>query len=361
MIGAAARISQIVFRKSPVYNLPHRMFLQHSTDTPFTDDDEDDQEEASDTLLFFKKETNTKNKCKHHFMFASITLIAGILTSFLTISGGLLLMGANVGWIQYMRYYIKDPSTYVNAILACAFLWCAYLFGLCTLYKTLKLHPYDYLNRHQPVTAESKRRTIITANTTSDDDEERREWNYFYEEPTDIPLTASTPYHTNVFDNNTTATMTESDQRTLRPSEYRAKRRSLLLATNNTSASSMVINTTKNRSSFGAVGGILPDEIIANNPVSPLRKSWLSSDSSSSGMGYYSGSSAPNSPPLDSNLPYASISSTLPHSYVYRKQRERSNSEASYYLDKEDEEARFVHKTKSGKRKDRLQNVKRRS
>ncbi len=151
-------------------------------------------------------------------------------------------------------------------------------------------------------------------------------------------------------------------EKTIRPSEYRAKRRSLLIQ------SPISLNNTRARSSssFG-VGGVLPDEIIqlqkTQTPVdSTFRRSWISSGSS---VGYYSGSidsSAPNSPNSDGQRPYSSISSTLPQGggniYQQRQHTRRNSANESSFdecngIDNDDNRRRSVHKTESGKRKER--------
>lgn len=417
IIGAIARLTQIIFRKSPADNLPHRMFQQNTDTTNAIDIDEDEDLDQDDK--------EQQNKCKHRFIFASITLVTGLLASLMSICGGILFMGANIGWINYMRYYIQDPSTYVNITVAVAFLWSAYIFGLCTIYKNLKtknaIHQYEYMELENNATSS----TDLPLMRNYDD--ERREWS--------MPLAAPKNINSCNTQNGTSAIMTatssppsdfilatspikisdindiidsplpqqhktsfEADfpqkpqlesiitvEKTIRPSEYRAKRRSLLIQSplptnNNTNSNS---KRARSSSSFG-VGGVLPDEIVklSRTPTatdSSFRRSWLSSTSSSSvggSGGYYSGSnmdsSAPNSPSLLDQRPYSSISSTLPQGgayYQHHNQQERRNSvnEAPfdeytnspfeghdiYSIVDDGENRRSVHKTESGKRKER--------
>jgi hypothetical protein len=418
IIGAIARLTQIVFRKSPVDNLPHRMFQQNTDTTNAIDIDEDEDLDQNDK--------EQQNKCKHKFIFASITLVTGLLASLMSICGGILFMGANIGWINYMRYYIQDPSTYVNITVAVAFLWSAYIFGFCTIYKNLKtknaIHQYEYMELENNATSSTDLPLLRNY------DDERREWS--------MPLTAPKNINSCNTQNNTSAIMTatslppndfalatspikisdlsdiidpplpqqhktsfETDfsqkpqlesiitlEKTIRPSEYRAKRRSLLIQSplptnNNTNSNS---KRARSSSSFG-VGGVLPDEIVqlSRTPTatdSSFRRSWLSSTSSSSvggSGGYYSGSnmdsSAPNSPLLLDQRPYSSISSTLPQGDAYYQhhhhQQVRRNSvnevpfdeytnspfegHSIYSIVDDGENRRSVHKTESGKRKER--------
>lgn len=285
MIGAITRITQIIFRKSPVDNLPHRMFQQNADTTDILVDDDEEEGGREEEINTTK---DTAPKCKHRMIFATITLLSGLFTSFLAVGGGILFSGASIGWLRYMRYYIEDPSTYVNMTLAVAFLWCAYIFGLCTIYKNLKtrnaIHQYEYLELENQVST-----TSIVNNHSSHDTSENSN--------TDSHLLLQQEYIASPISSPTTVNMeaiipkmetTQTSEKTIRPSEYRAKRRSLLIQPN------VKLNNVK-RSSTHGVGGILPDEIVQYDP----RKSWLSSGSSS--VGYYSGSnldsSAPNSPP----------------------------------------------------------------
>lgn len=373
IFGAIARLTQIVFRKSPADNLPHRMFQQNTDTTNTLDEDEEEEDLAKEP------------KCKHRFIFASITLVAGLLASLSSISGGLLFMGANIGWIRYMRFYIQEPSTYVNLTVAVAFLWSAYVFGFCTIYKNLKtknaIHEYEYLQ--------------LENTTNYPEDEEQREWSAPITVQTHLPpsefvmscspsdLTPSTiPQSTMTENDHTKPQPLESTitlEKTIRPSEYRAKRRSLMVQS---PVPGLYGNSNNKRarssSSFG-VGGVLPDEIVqlSKVPTSTDRRSWISSGSSSS-VGYYSpsiDSSAPNSPPLlENQRPHSSISYTLPQGDMYNphQQHVRSNSangtnfdeyvvpstqhpfeDEIYSIIDDGERRRSVHKTESGKRKER--------
>ncbi|CAO3646881.1 unnamed protein product [Mucor hiemalis] len=366
IIGAVARLTQIIFRKSPAENLPHRMF-QQNTDTTLEIDDEDEEEIPS-----FKDNLN-QQKCKHTFIFATITLISGLLASLFAICGGFLFMGANIGWIRYMRYYIEDPSTYVNITVAISFLWSVYVFGLCTLYKNLKaknaLHQYEYLElNHNPSTS----MTDLPLRHHYFEREEEREWPMSaLSHPPPNTVTTSTSAilradsppplqyqhpHQPEYTMSTSPTMLTPDttiplsyassppsetttitlEKTIRPSEYRAKRRSLLIHSPVPNSAIMNTNTRARSSSGFGVGGVLPDEIIqlqkTPTPVdSTFRRSWLSSGSS---VGYYSGSadssSAPNSPNFDQQRPRSLISSALPPQHPPRRSSVNESSFNDY-------------------------------
>lgn len=419
IIGAIARLTQIIFRKSPAENLPHRMF-QQNTDTTLEIDD-DDEEEAAAAF----KDNLHQHKCKHTFIFATVTLIFGLLASLLAICGGFLFMGANIGWIRYMRYYIEDPSTYVNVTLAVSFLWCVYVFGLCTLYKTLKaknaLHQYEYLelnhnpsnsmtelplrhhhHHHQHFEREEEREwslaavshppsnTVTTTTATNSAilradsppslQYHQSEYTTISTSPTMMATDLTTPLSYTTSSPPTEST-TITLEKTIRPSEYRAKRRSLLIQSPVPTSVVMNPNARARSSSGFGVGGVLPDEIIqlqkTPTPVDPtFRRSWLSSGSS---VGYYSGnsvdsSSAPNSPNCDQQQrPHSLISSTLPPQYstttaaaAAAAVRRSSMNESSFseysnnhgleqviLSDDSTGRRRSVHKTESGKRKER--------
>ncbi|KAI9267441.1 hypothetical protein BY458DRAFT_511792 [Sporodiniella umbellata] len=307
MVGSLSRCIQIAFRKSPSENLPRRMLQEHN----LIQNEEFDTEDEDIGL------DNSKNKkCKHQTVFASTTLISGLLTSILSISAGILFMGSNVGWIRYMRYYIESPSLYINVVLALAFLWASYIFGLCTIYKKLKTRnktqsQYEYLELNN--TSANRMSTLPT--TISDTIHNStaistlRTSNILNSSPVFSPI--DLPQHS--------PTMAEQEpthyEKTIRPSEYRAKRRSLLFQ--NPSNGEQVITRPKSTTSIGSV---IPDEVM-NNDFN--RRSWVSS----SGSSYSSG---PNSP-----------------SFEHKTIRENLKD----YMD--EERRRSVHKTNSGKRKER--------
>jgi hypothetical protein len=371
IIGAIARLTQIIFRKSPADNLPHRMFFSQNTldstveDIDLDYDDEEEEEEEEDLTT---KDGLQQKRCRHKFIFATITLVSGLTSSILSICAGILFMGSNMGWIRYMKYYIQDPSTYINITVAVAFLWSAYVFGLCTIYKNLKalkaIHQYEYLELENNAGSSAEARyfedwtsaplqtpqaqapiistTIpLTTNTSTvimmSTNSSPPNHDYPINSPTEILNSPPIPYYQPPPVQQETTT-----EKAIRPSEYRAKRRSLLVQ------SPILNNNSRPRSSsnFAGVGGILPDEIINLQKISTTtdRRSWLSSGSSSID------SSAPNSPSFDQQKPFASISSTLPIG-LSQKQPVRRNSVGFAVVDgSADYEGRtrsVLHKTKS--------------
>ncbi|OBZ83858.1 Protein YTP1 [Choanephora cucurbitarum] len=291
IVGAICRLTQIVFRKSPADSLPHPMFQQNTDTTQLLAEDEDEDE--------LDKHKQQK-KCKHRFMFASVTLVMGILASLLSVCSGILLMGANVGWIRYMRFYIQDPITYINISLAAAFLWSAYVFGLCTVYKNLKtrnaIHQYEYMQLENPNSINTM--TITNATSASslyphDESDSSRQWihvNTHHPQhaivamPTPSPtvseqLSVSSP--TEAIPHELSIQTKQSETKpseTIRPSEYRAKRRSLLVQSPVAQVSSPM--TRARSSSMYGVGGVLPDEFVIRTDA---RRSWRSSASSTLG------------------------------------------------------------------------------
>ncbi|KAI8345369.1 hypothetical protein BD560DRAFT_411652 [Blakeslea trispora] len=319
MIGAMCRLTQIVFRKSPADSLPHHMFQQNADTANLLD--EDDEEEA---VVDEPKQTHQK-KCKHRFIFASLTLVSGILASLLSVCSGILLMGANVGWIRYMRFYIEDSTTYVNISLAAAFLWSAYVFGLCTAYKNLKkrnaIHQYEYMQLENPVhhthslyphdESESRQQwihvntnlpqhSVVTMSTTSPTLSEHP----LVSSPT--MAAAETIPFSNELSIQTRPPETIPNEKTIRPSEYRAKRRSLLVQSPVAQANAPM--TRARSSSMYGVGGVLPDEFVLKAATdASARRSWRSSASST--LGSASIESIPNSPTSDSHFKVFSNSS----------------------------------------------------
>ncbi|KAI8984760.1 hypothetical protein BDF20DRAFT_407714 [Mycotypha africana] len=362
-IGAAtSRIIQIAFRKSPSENIPQQLLSQQSF---YEDDDkdmlEDEEEEFTTAEAAFARnhkdvlgKTHRKNKCRHTVVCASITIVFGLLASILTICSGILLIGSTQGWINHIRYYISDPSTYINVMLAISFIWSAYISGLCTLYKYIKrrnkLSEYEYLelsttpkgtsiapydSSHHvyqlkdqtgllPLASLSSYRPIDQSNS-----DERREQHcsmtgYSLTNDTKVPsnimpgssdpscidilpsvdttadsprskqhiltstpTTQSTkvkrpkvdriitavsgaPFYLPTISNSTSP---QTSVRTMRPSEYRAKRRSLLLQSpsiNSPAASNAIFNynntnetsTAAGDKRFSGVGGVIPDEVF---------------------------------------------------------------------------------------------------
>lgn len=301
IVGSMTRLIQIIFRKSPTENLPRSMLREHHLiqDEEVLDIEDDD----------LNLDNSKQKRCKHRSIFASITLVSGLLASILSISAGILFMGANTGWLGYMQYYIKDPSLYINITLAFAFLWLSYIFGLCTIYRRLKsknaiLEQYEYLELSSAQTErmqEQQQPMTITTHTP-----------ILSSPPVFSPIDVIAQRSPIVEQEHTT-----QHEKTMRPSEYRAKRRSLLVQS---PTYETVVTSIRPKSSvtFG-VGGVLPDEVIVHDN----RRSWVSS----SGSSYSSGSNSP--------------------SFEHRARRDSLNE----LMDEEGR--RSVHKTNSGKRKER--------
>ncbi|KAI7899103.1 uncharacterized protein BX663DRAFT_522297 [Cokeromyces recurvatus] len=211
---------QIIFRKSPADNLPHRMFQPHTDTTNLIDDDDDDNDNTLlSTPSHYQRNVDTR-----------------LLASLLSICGGILLMGSNVGWIRYMRFYIKDPSTYVNLILAAAFLWSTYVFLLCTIYKKFKSKKCNSSYEYIELNNSEERQQHSNINNNNNDVERKSS------SVDSIPsLSSTTTTNNNHHPITLSPTLLPSSSNTLpsttktiRPSEYRAKRRSLLLTQNST-------------------------------------------------------------------------------------------------------------------------------
>ncbi|KAI8069823.1 uncharacterized protein B0P05DRAFT_589286 [Gilbertella persicaria] len=308
IVGAIARLTQIVFRKSPADNLPHRMFQQNTDTTNMLEEEEEEEKDAKSP------------KCKHKFIFVSITLVTGLLAALLAICSGILLMGANIGWIRYMRFYIQDPATYVNITCAVAFLWSAYVFGLCSIYKNLKtrnaIREYEYLELEN----------TTDYNRYPEHDEP---WMHVPISPTTTLSPTMSPI---IIPSHDLPTKPDAEK-TIRPSQYRAKRRSLLVQTPTTTP----VTRTRSSSMYG-VGGVLPDEYAVKPTVDPsFRRSWRSSTSST--LGSASMDSGPNSPSFTEQQQLKAFSI--------------SSQEEDNYPSDHTEHQRSVHKTESGKRKER--------
>ncbi|KAI8992553.1 hypothetical protein BDB01DRAFT_697201, partial [Pilobolus umbonatus] len=186
IVGSIARLFQIMFRKTPTEDLPHLLFQK---DIIVGDEDEDEE-------------------CDIH-----------------------------------------DPSTYVNITLAVAFLWSSYVFGLCTLYRTLQensaKHNYEYLelnsvNIDLPTTSDRTHWTssVSTPHSNYINISQPNTYNNItlssspveYTSPTLLPTEIpGHPVTPRPEDNHPTLTKLPEMEKTIRPSEYRAKRRSLLI------------------------------------------------------------------------------------------------------------------------------------
>ncbi|CAO3589424.1 unnamed protein product [Absidia cylindrospora] len=291
IIGSVARLIQIMFRKSAADNLP-RLYSRASGDSGGSCDDIDgDEETCVDDLDIGKRRENDYEltyrqltgmnvistptiSCKHQSIYASITMVCGILSCFMAISGGFLCIGTIADWVETMRYYISDPSTYVNTLLATSFLWTAYLLALCSLYKSsTNSTGLDYLD---VATADYSELPISFTKSPSPPDNYYDSY-HMASTMTPSPSSASSTSQTTqqqqtTFNSIPSAPPLSNSCSTgsaavssppMRPSQYRAKRRSLLISTsmqNNNQDNIRAIRTSSTSSSIG-VGGILPDEV----------------------------------------------------------------------------------------------------
>lgn len=338
LLGALTRTVQIIFRKSPVENLPQLM--ARASGTPLADEEEDDANDAygrpGDYTATYRQLTGQSPPCKHQPIFASITLVSGLLTAFLAMACGILFMGANVQWMDHVRYYMTDPATYVNLTLALTFLWASYLFALCTVYKRLRplsAAYYEYLG-------------MAELETPLEASFEDREIAQRYEQQRDLRRTRSLPSRRGV-----------EEPPPMRPSQYRAKRRSLLVQSpQQQQQQQQPHDYTKSRSrSSSGVGGVLPDAVADYT----LRRSWLSNGSATSAGSVQSFASVNSS--ASSSLPLAANASQSPTSDAHRRTVLFSDEPA--VLIEEDrpqeqhpdeyDDGSSVRKTESGRRKER--------
>ncbi|KAI8336546.1 hypothetical protein BC941DRAFT_471088 [Chlamydoabsidia padenii] len=332
MIGSMARFTQIIFRKSTADNLPRLYSRASGVSGGHCDDDgdgDDDTVGADKLDIGQQRATNyestyrqligitSASSCKHQSVYASITLVCGLLYCFATIASGFFFMGTIVEWVEIMRYYINDPSTYVNVLLSITFLWTFYLLAMCSLYKsgTKSCPNYDYLDLatgeycELPVYTKPSAPSTTYYNTSNNTHTAQTSKTSLTASPYDhmqhssnfapvslssltstkaqhhvsAPLSASTyngssappPSSSSSSTSSTSSsTSTPTSPQPMRPSQYRAKRRSLLIATgvqNNSNQDRA--QRTLSASSFISVGGVLPDEVSIHGDfysVSPI-------------------------------------------------------------------------------------------
>ncbi|KAI9275955.1 hypothetical protein BDA99DRAFT_496964, partial [Phascolomyces articulosus] len=315
IIGSVARILQIMFRKSPADNLP-RLIAHASSNNRDTienaddldDDDENEHDEESGgradayRQLTGQLSLNNGSSCKHKWIFASITIICGLLATFLAMAVGILFMGANVQWVGHVRNYVDDPSTYVNVTLAVTFLWITYVFIMCTIYRNIRpisSSYYEYLGL-------SDMESVATSSNESNSPptpqlgESHEMVAQRYEEQRQLNRARSLPARRGV-----------EEPPAMRPSQYRAKRRSLLIQSpqqqpqqhsNPFHQDPTFVKKQRARSSsgFSGVGGVLPDDIHDTNDI---RRSWISNASATSpGSATSFASSASSPPPLSADI-----------------------------------------------------------
>ncbi|KAG0192947.1 hypothetical protein DFQ28_006978 [Apophysomyces sp. BC1034] len=351
VIGAIARVIQIVFRKSPTDNLPQLLCYRYPGYEANEDEEEDEEELQTmeqgrgsshyhHQSAYQRLTGQSPPPCKHKSVFASITVICGLLASLMSMACGILFMGTNVGWIRHVRYYIEDPAMYVNMIMAATFLWACYVFVLCTIYKTTRAATdYDYLRLDSLdcVTMPPPPPRVASSPSTTD----LLSHNQRYEERRDLHRTRSLPAKQDK--SHYQQQKQQQQPPPMRPSQYRAKRRSLLVQsptdTPLSSTNNHVQRIQSSSFSFG-VGGILPDDI------KDIRQSWLSNGSATS-----ADSSSTSSGNLGGGCRSSRSSSSSCTSSLMKNQKSALFSEepAQFFADDE------LRKTESGRRKERKQ------
>lgn len=191
MGGAAARIIQVVFRA------PASLSSQGDKVVSATDDDDydelDEDADSLDTLRYHHNRRHSTTSTQQHQTpespFAVLSTISGFLAAILVLCAGIFFMAANQEWLNLVSYYIPDTSTYINALMALTFCWTLYVFVLASLLR---------------FKASSSRTGYAKAHLSDGDD---------------LPLRdILDAYHPT----------SHSETPLVLPSEYRAKRRSLL-------------------------------------------------------------------------------------------------------------------------------------
>lgn len=343
------RFMQVIFRKTPIDNLPQLLARTSSmVQDDLSDELDDSSRRANDYQSAYRQLTGQSPTCKHTWLFASITIVSGILTAFLAIASGILFMGANVDWTNHMRYHLNDPSTYVNAIIAVAFLWASYIFILCTIYnniRPLSSSYYEYLGLStiEPVstgaTCSSPTSTVVDdQHTTSAQQYEEQRFN-------NLHRSKSLPARRGI-----------EEPPTMRPSQYRAKRRSLLLQSpQQDSNGKKQQQRTRSASTVNGVGGVLPDDL---DTAYMSRRSWLSNGSATStgttGSFGSASSSATTSPPLPNSAPPIDLSTTTASSSSHPHRRTVLFSDEPAGMAGTHDDEHFIRKTESGRRKERV-------
>ncbi|KAI8084967.1 uncharacterized protein BX664DRAFT_338212 [Halteromyces radiatus] len=305
IVGGMARCIQITFRKSPVDNLPRLYSRASGASDENCDDDIYDDDTCVDELDIGQRRANdfeatyrqlvgmelsssssTTSSCKHQSVYASITMVCGLICCFMAISGGFLFIGTTVDWMEIMQYYINDPSIYVNLLLAISFIWLTYLLILCTLYKNNTTRPgsYDYLDLatgdycELPLSSKAtsspnssfdhhRNSNMMTTSTSSSSTPIDNQQQSMF---TSIPLLPLKQHASNRL-SGSNSNGTTSSPPPMRPSQYRAKRRSLLISTGmqNNNQQDNRTRRTLSASSHTGVGGILPDEVLGDYSFSP--------------------------------------------------------------------------------------------
>lgn len=301
MIGSVARLIHIIYRKSPADNL-QRLYARASGASGGNCDSTTDRNHVDSLDIGYRRGTDYEStyrqltgtdaippKCKHQSVYASITMVSGLVSCFAVISAGFLFIGTIVEWVESMRYYISDPTIYVNVVLSITFLWIVYLVFMNTLYKLctkpnskyqyIDLATGDYDDQFAPRKSSSSSSSSPSSPTTYHDNDNAAHsttptssTSTSYDptqqhEFTSVALVPLAPATSSVSKNNGTAASPSAISPPLmRPSQYRAKRRSLLIST---SSHSIHQDNGKSRrgprtfssSSYSGVGGVLPDAV----------------------------------------------------------------------------------------------------
>ncbi|KAG2220253.1 hypothetical protein INT45_008794 [Circinella minor] len=390
IIGSVARILQIMFRKSPADNLPRLM--AHASNRNIMENDDNDNEDFSDdgeetgrtdayhaTLQQLTGKSSSNGSCKHKWIFASITIICGLLASFLAMAVGILFMGANVQWVGHVRNYVNDPATYINATIAVTFLWTTYVFIMCTVYRNIRpisISYYEYLGM-------SDMESVSTSNDSNSPStpqlgETHEMVAQRYEDQRQLNRSRSLPARRGV-----------EEPPSMRPSQYRAKRRSLLIQPPQQQQQQQQqhqhqhhlhhdpthVKKQRSRSSsgFSGVGGVLPDDINDND----VRRSWISNASATSQDSATSFASSVSSPPplsgdhhIHNHHRRTVIFSDEPVSMMAgetgnnnHNNSNNNNSESNHSnndISSSNDKTINVRKTESGRRKERVSSSKRR-
>ncbi|CAO3630161.1 unnamed protein product [Cunninghamella blakesleeana] len=420
IIGGLARILQVLFRKSTLDNLPKLYSRASCHFNTNCDDDhdinDDDNTTCVDDLDIGQRRVNefestyrqltginnhsSSSSCKHQSVYASITLICGLLSCFMAITSGVLFIGTTSNWIDIIRNTIEDPSTYINVVLAISFLWITYIMILSSFYlSSMKSnHHYSYSNIatndlpisiSQPYSPqkyfEVNRMSTPTSSTSSTlyDHSQQQQPSDFTSVPL-LPLSSSPPTNS--------PNSTSPSSPPMRPSQYRAKRRSLLISTamqNNNNSSTPHspydrIRKAVSMSSVSGVGGVLPDDMQDYEYASsPIHINQRYSESSFSSPSRPKSTTSTMMTSLSSSTTTSTSSSNHRHSWQQpstslsssnhankinnnnNNNNNNSNSNNHHHpsIDSQgsSNESKSLYKTESGKRKERqLKKTKRR-
>ncbi|SAL96129.1 hypothetical protein [Absidia glauca] len=300
MIGSVARLIYIIYRKSPADDL-QRLYARASGATDGNCDSTMNRTHVDNLDIGHRREADYEStyrqltgmdaipaKCNHQSVYASITMVSGLVSCFAVISAGLLFIGTIVEWVESVRYYIGDPTIYVNVLLSVTFLWMVYLVIMNTLYKlcTKPNSKYDYIDlatgdyddsfvpRKSSSSSSSSSPTTYLDNDNAANSATPTSSTSTTYDPTQqheftsvalLPLASATSSSVSK-SNGTPASPSSTSPPFMRPSQYRAKRRSLLISTSSHSihqdnSKSSRGPRTFSSSSYSGVGGVLPDAV----------------------------------------------------------------------------------------------------